>query len=137
MKDGGGRTVYTPPQDPAEIVQLMSGLGRFLNVLYLVKEGLLDTPVLHLSNHIVRTKADYYRLLQSVRAEDHWEDWVLYMLQAVETTARQTIGTVQAIKVALMDDKHRVGRSNDDVNAALNDILLRRTGSDRADGSGG
>lgn len=137
MKDGGGRTVYTPPQDPAEIVQLMSGLGRFLNVLYLVKEGLLDTPVLHLSNHIVRTKADYYRLLQSVRAEDHWEDWVLYMLQAVETTAQQTIGTVQAIKVALMDDKHRVGRSNDDVNVALNDILLRRTGSDGADGSGG
>ncbi len=137
MKDGGGRTVYTPPQDPAEIVQLMSGLERILNVLYLVKEGLLDTPVLYLSNHIVRTKADYYRLLQSVRAEDHWEDWVLYMLQAVETTARQTIGTVQAIKVALMDDKHRVGRSNDDVNVALNDILLRRTGSDGADGSGG
>ncbi|MEY2655860.1 MAG: hypothetical protein RLZZ524_2888 [Pseudomonadota bacterium] len=137
MKDGGGRTVYTPPQDPAEIVQLMSGLERFLNVLYLVKEGLLDTPVLYLSNHIVRTKADYYRLLQSARAEDRWEDWVLYMLQAVETTARQTIGTVQAIKVALMDYKHRVGRSNYDVNVALNDILLRRTGSDGADGSGG
>jgi hypothetical protein len=44
--------------------------GRIVNVLYLVKEGLLDIPVLYLSRHIVRTKADYYRLLQAVRDED-------------------------------------------------------------------
>ena len=29
--------------------------GRIINVLYLVKERLLDIPVLHLSRHIVRT----------------------------------------------------------------------------------
>lgn len=146
LKDGGGQTVYTPPQDPAEIVALMSGLerfmnddmlfpvdpmikmalihhqfesihpfydgngrtGRILNVLYLVKENLLEIPVLYLSSHIVQTKADYYRLLQTVRDEDTWEDWVLYMLQAVETTARQTVKTVQAIKAALFDYKHRI-----------------------------
>ncbi len=146
LKDGSGRTIYTPPQDPSEIIRLMSGLERFLNddrlfdadalikmalahhqfesihpfhdgngrtgrivnVLYLVKEGLLDIPVLYLSSHIVRTKSDYYRLLQSVREDDRWEDWVLYLLQAVESTARQTLGTVQAIKTALMDYKHRI-----------------------------
>jgi len=31
LKDGAGRTVYTPPQDPAEIVKLMSALERFIN----------------------------------------------------------------------------------------------------------
>lgn len=31
--------------------------GRIVNVLYLVKQGLLDTPVLYLSRHIVRTKS--------------------------------------------------------------------------------
>ena len=31
LKDGGGQTVYTPPQDPAEIVALMSDLERFIN----------------------------------------------------------------------------------------------------------
>ena len=61
--------------------------GRIVNVLYLVKEGLLDIPVLYLSSHIVRTKADYYRLLQAVREQDRWEEWVLYMLEAVENTA--------------------------------------------------
>jgi Fic family protein len=79
-----------------------------MNVLYLVKEGLLDIPVLHLSHHIVRTKADYYRLLQTVREQDHWEEWVLYILMAVEATAKQAIHTVQAIKTALMEYKQRI-----------------------------
>jgi Fic family protein len=146
LKDGGGQTVYTPPQEPTEIVALMRDLerfindaelfaadplikmalihhqfesihpfydgngrtGRIVNVLYLVKEGLLDIPVLYLSSHIVRTKADYYRLLQAVRVDDGWEDWVLYMLDAVEQTAVQTIATIQAIKAALLDYKHRI-----------------------------
>ena len=82
--------------------------GRILNVLYLVKEGLLDVPVLYLSSHIVRTKTDYYRLLQTVRDTDAWEDWVLYLLEAVEETAGQTITTIHAIKSALFDYKHRI-----------------------------
>ncbi|MFV0677924.1 Fic family protein [Variovorax sp. tm] len=82
--------------------------GRILNVLYLVKERLLDIPVLYLSSHIVRTKADYYRLLQAVRDQDAWEEWVLYLLEAVEQTASQTIETINAIKSALFDCKHRI-----------------------------
>jgi Fic family protein len=145
-KDGAGQTIYTPPQDPTEIVAHMRDLerfineadlfdadplikmalihhqfesihpfydgngrtGRIVNVLYLVKEGLLDIPVLYLSQHIVRHKADYYRLLQTVRDEDTWEDWVQYLLEAVEQTAGQTIATVQAIKTALFDYKQRI-----------------------------
>jgi Fic family protein len=82
--------------------------GRIINVLYLVKQGLLDVPVLYLSHHIVRTKSDYYRLLQDVRERDAWEDWVLYMLQAVEQTAAAGIPTIQAIKALLLDYKHRI-----------------------------
>lgn len=146
LKTGTGETVYTPPQDPAEIISLMSDLerfindshlfptdplikmalihhqfesihpfydgngrtGRIVNVLYLMKEGLLDVPVLYLSHHIVRTKEGYYRLLQAVRDNDAWEDWVLYMLEAVEQTSGQTITTIHAIKDALFDYKHRI-----------------------------
>lgn len=82
--------------------------GRILNVLYLVKEGLLDIPVLYLSRHIVRSKADYYRLLQSVRDQGNWEDWVLYMLQAVESTANGTLETVKGIKQLLQASKQRI-----------------------------
>ena len=82
--------------------------GRILNVLFLVKERLLEIPVLYLSRHIVRTKPDYYRLLQSVRVDDAWEEWVIYMLTAVERTARETIDTIQAIRALLMDTKQRI-----------------------------
>ena len=146
LKDGVGRTVYTPPQEPDVIVALMRDLeqvinnpdalpvdplikmalihhqfesihpfydgngrtGRILNVLYLVKEGLLDIPVLYLSRHIVETKGDYYRLLQAVRDHDVWEEWVLYMLEAVEQTAEQAVKMVVAIRDALFDYKHRI-----------------------------
>ncbi|MCH9827105.1 MAG: Fic family protein [Gammaproteobacteria bacterium] len=82
--------------------------GRIINVLYLVKEALLDGPVLYLSRHIVLTKPDYYRLLQDVRERDRWEDWVLYMLTAVESTARQAVATIHEIKAVLFDMKHRI-----------------------------
>lgn len=82
--------------------------GRILNVLYLEQKDLLDIPVLYLSRHIVRTKADYYRLLQGVREQGVWEEWVLYMLTAVEQTAQEAIGTITAINAALMDYKHRI-----------------------------
>jgi len=146
LKDSTGRVVYTPPQDAADIVALMTDLerfinddalfeadplikmalihhqfesihpfydgngrtGRIINVLYLVKHGLLDIPVLYMSRHIVRTKSDYYRLLQTVRDEDAWEEWVVYLLTAVEETARQGIETVVAIRNALFDTKHRI-----------------------------
>jgi len=73
-----------------------------------VKENLLDIPVLYLSRHIVRTKTDYYLLLQAVRDRDAWEEWVSYMLTVVEHTAEETITTIHAIKDALMDAKHRI-----------------------------
>jgi Fic family protein len=82
--------------------------GRIINVLYLVKAGLLDIPVLYLSRHIVQTKADYYRLLQTVREQDAWEEWVVYMLQAVEVTARDTVRTIHEIRHAMLDYKHRI-----------------------------
>jgi len=146
LKSDTGTVVYTPPQDPDQVVALMSGLERFINdrdvftadplvrmalihhqfesihpfydgngrtgriicVLYLVKEGLLTIPILYLSRHIVRTKTEYYRRLQDVRDHDAWEAWVLYMLTAVEETARQAIGTVEAIREALLVVKHRI-----------------------------
>jgi Fic family protein len=82
--------------------------GRILNVLYLVKEKLLDIPVLYMSRFIVRSKADYYRLLQAVRERDAWEDWVLYMLTGVEHSAADGITTITSIRDALLDYKHRI-----------------------------
>jgi Fic family protein len=64
--------------------------GRIINILYLVKRGLLESPVLYLSKYIIERKEEYYRLLRSVTERDQWELWILYMLDAVESTAAFT-----------------------------------------------
>ncbi|ACF47298.1 filamentation induced by cAMP protein Fic [Prosthecochloris aestuarii DSM 271] len=82
--------------------------GRIINVLYLVLKERLDIPVLYLSRYIIRTKQDYYRLLQDVRDTGAWEEWILYILTGIEQTSRQTIRIVQDIQQALMTYKHQI-----------------------------
>ena len=76
--------------------------GRVLNILCLVQDKLLDLPTLYLSRHILRTRGDYYRLLAGVTASGDWEQWILYMLEAVEVTAIWTLDKIVAIR-QLMD----------------------------------
>ena len=68
--------------------------------------------MLYMSRHIVRTKNENYRLLQVTRDEDRWEDWVLYMLTAVEETARKGITAVGAHRTAYYDYKHLIRENN-------------------------
>lgn len=82
--------------------------GRVVNILYLVQQGLLDTPVLYLSRYINQRRADYYRLLQSVRETGEWETWLLFMLEGIEQTAGQTTALVIAIKAQMQHVKHRL-----------------------------
>ena len=138
--------IYTPPQHPDEITDLLGNLvsyindetlseldtlikmavihhqfesihpfydgngrtGRIINILYLVKNDLLDLPVLYLSRYIVRTKSEYYRLLQTVRDDNDWESWVLYIIKGIEETARETIEFVNQIKTLVFDTKKRM-----------------------------
>jgi Fic family protein len=72
--------------------------GRILNLLILQREGLLDLPVLYLSRYITTTKADYYRLLQTVRQEDRWAEWCLYLLRGVALTGRSAIFLVKQLR---------------------------------------
>ena len=81
--------------------------GRVINILYLVLQGLLDIPVLYLSRFIIKNKAEYYRLLQSVREDpSFWESWILFLLKGVEETAKETIQLVLEIKNLMLEDKH-------------------------------
>jgi Fic family protein len=76
--------------------------GRILNLLFLLQRELLDIPVLYLSRYIIEHKARYYALLQGVTARQEWEPWILYLLDAIEVTAKSTLEKVDAI-LSLMD----------------------------------
>lgn len=82
--------------------------GRIVNVLYLVSKGLLNIPVLYLSRYIIQNKMEYYRLLQAVRDEGVWEEWLLFMLQGVAVTSQQTIRIIQMIKDLMLGSKHHI-----------------------------
>jgi len=71
--------------------------GRILNSLYLVQAKLLTLPILYLSKYIIDHKDEYYRLLLSVTREQAWEPWLLYVIGAVEETARWTTAKIEAI----------------------------------------
>lgn len=77
--------------------------GRIINILYLIREGLLDLPVLYLSKAIIDRKAEYYRLLRGVTENGAWEPWTLYLLDAVELMAGFTRQRIQEIR-ALLDE---------------------------------
>ncbi len=76
--------------------------GRIINVLYLVLKRLLDSPILFLSSYIIRNKSEYYRLLQDMHKNENWEEWIIYMLKAVEETAKETYGIISSI-ASLLD----------------------------------
>ena len=76
--------------------------GRIINILYLILEELLDLPILYLSKYIIKYKSDYYRLLQHVRDQNEWESWILFMVDAVEETAKETISLILSIKELML-----------------------------------
>lgn len=79
--------------------------GRIINILYLVLKELLEIPVLYLSRYIIQNKADYYRLLQKVRTDAAWEEWILYMLEGVIETSKETVLLIDAINTLMYNSK--------------------------------
>jgi len=72
--------------------------GRILNILFLVEQGLLDSPILYLSRYIIQNKAAYYRLLKNVTHDREWAPWIHFFLNGVEETCNWTTDKIKAIR---------------------------------------
>lgn len=72
--------------------------GRILNILYLVLNNLIDSPILYLSKYINNTKQEYYKLFNEVRENNNYEDWILYILKGIEITSKETIDLIKNIQ---------------------------------------
>lgn len=82
--------------------------GRIINILYLIQQGLLDTPILYLSRYINKNKQDYYRLLQATRVSGDWQDWLNFILDGVIETAKQTAVLIEKIKQLIQSYKQQI-----------------------------
>ena len=72
--------------------------GRIINILFLMQQGLLDSPILYLSRHIIQHKGEYYRLLNDITHHEAWTPWIMYMLNGVEETCIWTTDKIKAIR---------------------------------------
>ena len=83
-------------------------LGRLLITLLLCAKGVLREPLLYLSLYFKTHRQRYYDLLQRVRTEGVWEEWVEFFLEGTETTARQAADTAVQILHLFEADRKKI-----------------------------
>lgn len=89
-------------------------LGRLLVTLLLCAEGVLGEPLLYLSLFLKGHREQYYDLLQRVRTEGVWIEWIDFFLTGVVETAEQATETAQRVLRVFDEDQQRLrdqGRS--------------------------
>ena len=72
-------------------------IGRLLITLYLVSSGILDKPLLYLSEFFERYKTLYYDNLTLVRTKNDLGQWIKYFLTGVIQTAENAAATLKKI----------------------------------------
>jgi Fic family protein len=83
-------------------------LGRLLITLMLVGDGVLVEPLLYLSLYFKQNRAAYYELLQKVRLEGDWEEWLMFFFTAVLETAQQAVDTAHKVLKLFARDRARI-----------------------------
>jgi Fic family protein len=71
--------------------------GRVLNVLHLVASGLLQEPVLQMSQYLNLHRDEYYLRLRQVDEAGAWIAWVLFMLEAVRVSALESAAKLKEV----------------------------------------
>lgn len=103
-------------------------IGRLLIALILQHSQVLSQPLLYLSLYFKQHRAEYYRLLDLVRAEGDWEAWLDFFLEGVETTATGAVQTAQRLATLFKNDTARVqalGRKAPSALQVLNSLQAR------------
>ncbi len=83
-------------------------VGRLLIPLLLNVEGVLSQPLLYLSLYFKENRDAYYDLLQQVRMDGDWEEWVEFFLVGVRDTADAAVTTAQRLVELFRKDNERI-----------------------------
>ena len=94
-------------------------LGRLLVTLILCTEGVLREPLLYLSLYFKHHRQSYYEMLQGVRTEGDWENWLCFFLEAIRSTAQQAAETAQQVIEQFEKDRKRISALGSSGNSAL------------------
>ncbi|MDB4877383.1 MAG: filamentation induced by cAMP protein Fic [Gemmatimonadetes bacterium] len=83
-------------------------VGRLLVTLLLCSEGVLREPLLYVSLFFKQHRAEYYSLLDRVRREGDWEEWLGFFAQGVRESAKGAVTTAQRLVERAREDAERI-----------------------------
>jgi Fic family protein len=83
-------------------------LGRLLLTLLLCQKKALREPLLYLSLYFKTHRAYYYELLQKVRTQGAWEEWLAFFLEGIETTAGDVAQAVKRSIALFAADRKKI-----------------------------
>ncbi len=72
-------------------------MGRLMITLFMVSEGILDKPLLYLSQYFEQNKGPYYDNLTRVRTHNDMLQWIKYFLVGVEKAATKAVDTLEKV----------------------------------------
>lgn len=72
-------------------------VGRLLIVLQMIQLGLISMPLIYPSVFFERNRDKYYALLQEVRENGNWNEWIDFFVQGVSEQCQETIDLTQVI----------------------------------------
>jgi Fic family protein len=103
-------------------------VGRLLITFLLCHAGVLREPLLYLSLYFKQHRADYYRLLDDVRKEGEWEQWLEFFLQGVLETSEAAVTTCQQLVALFEEGRKRIQPRGRTAGSALrvHDALKQR-----------
>jgi Fic family protein len=83
-------------------------LGRLLITLLLCAKGALTEPLLYPSLYLKSNRNRYYDLLQRVRTEGAWEDWLAFFVEGIAIAAQEAADTAERTLKLFAKDKARI-----------------------------
>lgn len=83
-------------------------LGRLLITLLLCAKGALTEPFLYPSLYFKTNRSQYYDLLQRVRTEGAWEDWLAFFLDGVAVAAQEAADTAERTLNLFAKDREKI-----------------------------
>jgi len=94
-------------------------IGRLLITLILCADKALSQPLLYLSLYFKQHRKEYYDLLQQVRTEGDWEEWLQFFMLGVKETADLAVGTAKRLAAMFREDEERIRNSGRMAGSAL------------------
>jgi len=85
-------------------------VGRLLITLLLCAKGALSVPLLYPSLYLKTNRSRYYDLLQRVRTEGAWEEWLAFFLEGIASTAQEAADTAERTLKLFARDRSKIDK---------------------------